>query len=183
MIGHAVNAFDNDVDALDQSVVPEWIKRRAGIEVVLSHHKASGLPNHGKVKLSLAKVAEAAKTQGISLDVYPYAASSTVLLLARLEKGLEDMDADAVGATKVLAAALDVDPASLEPAWSKAVELPKAGDTLPDTAVAMILVRAPRGAQAGLGAMRNEVTRAEYAAFASATKRPAARCRSTTPRC
>ena len=99
------------------------------------------------------------------------------LLLARLEKGLDDMDADAVGVTKLLAAALEVDPASLEPAWSKAVELPKAGDTLPDTAVAMILVRAPRGAQAGLGAMRSEVTRAEYAAFASATKRPAARCR------
>ncbi|WP_460452814.1 bifunctional serine/threonine-protein kinase/formylglycine-generating enzyme family protein [Arenimonas aestuarii] len=99
------------------------------------------------------------------------------LLLARLEKGLEAMDADNVGATKLLAAALDVPPASLEPAWSKAVELPKAGDTLPDSAVAMILVRPPRGAQAGLGAMRNEVTRAEYAAFASATKRPAARCR------
>ena len=99
------------------------------------------------------------------------------LLLARLEKGLEAMDADDVAATKLLAAALDVSPASLEPAWSKAVELPKAGDSLPDSAVAMILVRAPRGAQAGLGAMRNEVTRAEYAAFASATKRPAARCR------
>lgn len=99
------------------------------------------------------------------------------LLLARLEAGLEAMDADAVGTTKVLAAALDVAPASLEPAWSKAVELPKAGDGLPDSAVTMILVRAPRGSQPGLGAMRNEVTRAEYAAFASATKRPAARCR------
>lgn len=99
------------------------------------------------------------------------------LLLARLEAGLEAMDADAVGTTKVLAAALEVAPASLEPAWSKAVELPKAGDGLPDSAVTMILVRAPRGSQPGLGAMRNEVTRAEYAAFASATKRPAARCR------
>ena len=47
-------------------------------------------------------------------------------------------------AEQLLAAALDVPPASLEPAWSKAVELPKAGDTLPDSAVAMILVRAPR---------------------------------------
>lgn len=99
------------------------------------------------------------------------------LLLARLESGLEAMDADAVAATKVLAAALEVNPASLEPAWSKAVELPKAGDVLPDTAVAMILVRAPRANAAGLGAMRSEVTRAEYAAFASATRRPAARCR------
>lgn len=99
------------------------------------------------------------------------------LLLARLESGLEAMDAESVATTKVLAAALDVSPASLEPAWSKAVELPKAGDTLPDNAVAMVLVRAPRGSSAGLGAMRSEVTRAEYAAFASATRRPAARCR------
>ncbi len=100
------------------------------------------------------------------------------LLLARLEKGLQAQDADDVAATKVLAAALEVAPAQLEPAWSKAVELPKAGDTLPDSAVAMILVRTPRGNTPGLGAMRSEVTRAEYAAFASATQRPAARCRS-----
>jgi len=99
------------------------------------------------------------------------------LLLARLERGLEQLDADAVAATKVLAGALDVEPASLEPAWSKSVQLPKAGDALADTAAAMVLVRTPRAGAAGLGAMRSEVTRAEYAAFASATGRPAARCR------
>ncbi|MDY0022869.1 protein kinase domain-containing protein [Arenimonas caeni] len=99
------------------------------------------------------------------------------LLLARLEKGLEQLDAEAVAAAKLLAAALEIEPASLEPAWSKSVELPKAGDALPDTAAAMVLVRTPRAGAAGLGAMRSEVTRAEYAAFASATGRPAARCR------
>lgn len=99
------------------------------------------------------------------------------LLLARLEQGLAQMDAEAVATTKLLAAALEVEPASLEPAWSKSVELPKAGDALPDTAVAMVLVRTPRAGAPGLGAMRTEVTRAEYAAFTSATGRPAARCR------
>jgi N-acyl-D-amino-acid deacylase len=79
---HMRNEGTHLLESVDESAE---IGRRAGIEVVLSHHKASGLPNHGKVKQSLAKVAEAAKTQGISLDVYPYAASSTVLLLARLE--------------------------------------------------------------------------------------------------
>lgn len=99
------------------------------------------------------------------------------LLLARLEANLAELDADAVETTKALATALAVPPASLEPAWSKAIALPKAGDPLADTAVAMVLARTPRGSRAGLAAMRNEVTRAEYAAFASATGRPAARCR------
>ena len=69
------------LESVDESAE---VGRRAGIEVVLSHHKASGVANHGKVKQSLAKVAEAAKSQGISLDVYPYAASSTILLPSRL---------------------------------------------------------------------------------------------------
>lgn len=101
----------------------------------------------------------------------------TPLLMARLEKGLAGMDADAVASAKVLAAALDVPPGDLEPAWSKTIELPKPGDALDDTATAMVLVRVPRGSGAGLAAMRSEVTRSEYAAFASATGRPAARCR------
>lgn len=60
------------------------IGRRAGIGVVLSHHKASGVKNHGKVARTLARIDEAAKTQPVTLDVYPYAASSTVLLPQRI---------------------------------------------------------------------------------------------------
>lgn len=56
------------------------IGRRADVPLVISHHKASGRPNWGKSKESLARIAEARKTQRIDLDVYPYTASSTVLL-------------------------------------------------------------------------------------------------------
>src|SRR3546814_146507 len=70
---------------LEQSVEETLeIGRRADVPVVISHHKASGTPNHGKVAKTLLRIAEAAKQQRVSLDVYPYAASSTVLLPARL---------------------------------------------------------------------------------------------------
>ncbi len=61
------------------------IGRRADAPVLLSHHKASGVANHGKVKESLALIARARETQQVALDVYPYIASSTVLLPDRLK--------------------------------------------------------------------------------------------------
>lgn len=60
------------------------IGRRAGVAVVLSHHKASGAAHHGKTARSLPLVEAAAAEQQVSLDVYPYAMSSTVLLPDRL---------------------------------------------------------------------------------------------------
>ena len=98
-------------------------------------------------------------------------------LLKRLQDGLAALDGDAVDRTKALATALEVPPQSLEPSWSQTIRLPKAGDPLKDTGVAMVLATVPRGNRGGLAAMRSEVTRSEYAAFASGTGRPAARCR------
>ena len=57
---------------------------KAGIAVVLSHHKASGLPNHGKVVKTLARIEEAARQQlGLSdealvIGAAYYAAPSVV---------------------------------------------------------------------------------------------------------
>ncbi len=76
----------NEGPQLEESVEEALeIGRRAAIAVVLSHHKASGKASHGKVARTLPRIAEAAKTQPVSLDVYPYNASSTVLLPERLE--------------------------------------------------------------------------------------------------
>ena len=61
------------------------IGRWAGAPVVLSHHKASGVANHGRVQESLPLIREARKKQKVALDVYPYIASSTVLLVDRLK--------------------------------------------------------------------------------------------------
>lgn len=101
----------------------------------------------------------------------------TPVLLARLQDGLKKVDGVGVARTKALATSLEVPSQGLEPAWSQAIELPKAGDKLKDEGVAMTLVSLPRGERPGLAAMRAEVTRSEYAAFASANGRAAARCR------
>jgi N-acyl-D-amino-acid deacylase len=55
------------------------IGRSADIPVVISHHKASGTPNHGLVRDTLTLIDEARKTQRLGLDVYPYVAASTML--------------------------------------------------------------------------------------------------------
>lgn len=55
------------------------IGKAAGIPVVISHHKASGTPNHGLVRDTLKLIDEARRTQSLGLDVYPYVAASTML--------------------------------------------------------------------------------------------------------
>ncbi len=56
------------------------IGERAGVAVQLSHHKAVGRLNWGKVKTTLGMVdAAAARGMDIHSDVYPYTAGSTVL--------------------------------------------------------------------------------------------------------
>lgn len=54
--------------------------RRAGVPVVVSHHKCSGRHNFGRSRETLALFDRALADQDIGLDAYPYAASSTVLL-------------------------------------------------------------------------------------------------------
>jgi N-acyl-D-aspartate/D-glutamate deacylase len=56
------------------------IGREAGnVPVVLSHHKVAGKEHWGTTVDKLALFEEASKTQPLAIDVYPYAASSTVL--------------------------------------------------------------------------------------------------------
>jgi len=56
------------------------IGERANLPVVISHHKCSGRENWGLTRETLPLIAEARKRRAINLDVYPYTASSTVLL-------------------------------------------------------------------------------------------------------
>ena len=55
------------------------IGRELGVPVVVSHHKVVGARNHGRSQETLPLISERMKTQGISLDCYPYCASSTIL--------------------------------------------------------------------------------------------------------
>lgn len=56
------------------------IGRMAGVQVILSHHKAAGRTNFGKTAQSLPLIEKLRKSQRIGFDVYPYIASSTALL-------------------------------------------------------------------------------------------------------
>ena len=93
-------------------------------------------------------------------------------LVARLDSATQRHDGPAIDKTKALVQALAIDPALLEPAWSRAV--------LPVVAPVAV-VRGPGLAMVslrpGVAVMRNEVTRAEYAQFANSTQRPVTRCR------
>jgi N-acyl-D-amino-acid deacylase len=53
--------------------------KRAGLPLVLSHHKCAGPANWGRTRETLPLVDELARGQPIALDVYPYTAGSTVL--------------------------------------------------------------------------------------------------------
>ncbi len=75
----------NEGEFLEESIDEALtIGREARLPVVLSHHKAAGVANHGKTAATLPKIDAARRDQPIALDVYPYIASSTVLNVERL---------------------------------------------------------------------------------------------------
>jgi len=74
---HMRNEGDKVVESVEETLE---IGRRAGVPVVISHHKCCGRENYGLVKKTLAVIREARAHQTVNLDVYPYTASSTVLI-------------------------------------------------------------------------------------------------------
>lgn len=82
-VTHMRNEEDNVIQSLEETF---RIGRDAGVPVVVSHHKCVSQPNHGKSKITLAMIDEARKQQSVSLDAYPYAASSTILQPERVAK-------------------------------------------------------------------------------------------------
>jgi N-acyl-D-amino-acid deacylase len=78
---HLRNEGANLQEAMEEAFE---IGRAAGVKVVLSHHKSSGRPNFGKTVESLALIEKTRKEQPVTLDVYPYNASSTVLQYERV---------------------------------------------------------------------------------------------------
>jgi N-acyl-D-amino-acid deacylase len=71
---HMRNEGDRLLEAVEETL---QIGREAGVHAHISHHKAAGRPNWGKVRESLARVdAALAEGQRVTLDVYPYTAGS-----------------------------------------------------------------------------------------------------------
>jgi N-acyl-D-amino-acid deacylase len=76
---HMRNEGEHVVESVEETLE---IGRRARVPVVISHHKCCGRKNYGLVEKTLAIIREARAHQKVDLDVYPYIASSTVLIAA-----------------------------------------------------------------------------------------------------
>ncbi len=74
---HIRDEAEGVMDALEEVA---QIGREAGVQVVISHHKAAGLSNFGKTKETLPLIEAFQGQQRLTLDVYPYHASSTMIL-------------------------------------------------------------------------------------------------------
>jgi N-acyl-D-amino-acid deacylase len=80
---HMRDEGDHIIKAMDETFE---IGRRAGAEIIVSHHKCSGRGNFGRMVETLPKFTEAMKKQQIAFDVYPYIAGSTILRSDMLER-------------------------------------------------------------------------------------------------
>ncbi len=74
---HMRDEGDHVVEAVEETL---RTGRDAGVPVVISHHKCAGRSNYGRSGETLKLIDEARAGQAAGLDVYPYTASSTVLL-------------------------------------------------------------------------------------------------------
>lgn len=76
-----VTHMRDERDAVEEAVGETIdIGRQAGVPVVISHHKCIGKQNYGRSVRTLSMIDKALRHQDIAMDVYPYEASSTVLL-------------------------------------------------------------------------------------------------------
>ena len=80
---HMRDEGDHIVESLEESFDTA---AQTGVPLIVSHHKCSGRRNFGRSPETLAMFDRARARQPVALDVYPYAASSTVLLDDYIEK-------------------------------------------------------------------------------------------------
>ena len=74
---HMRDESDGVVDAVQETIETG---READVPVVISHHKCAGPRNYGRSTETLDLIKTAQQTHLVTLDVYPYTASSTSLL-------------------------------------------------------------------------------------------------------
>jgi len=75
---HMRSESDGLIDSVEETI---GIGRRAGVPVQISHHKAIGPDNWGKIRYTLRRMELARERDGVDVqcDQYPYVASSTSL--------------------------------------------------------------------------------------------------------
>ena len=80
--GIYVTHMRNEGVDIDKSLDETFeIGRRANLPIVVSHHKCAGKENHGRSAETLARFDSARGGQKVGLDVYPYTAGSTVIMV------------------------------------------------------------------------------------------------------
>lgn len=77
---HLRDEGDSVIEALEEAFE---IGRAVDAPVILSHHKVTNPRNHGRTSETLSLIDTRAREQPIGLDVYPYHASSTILVKER----------------------------------------------------------------------------------------------------
>jgi len=82
---HMRNENSAVIEAIEETLE---IGRRADVPVVISHHKVQGKANFGRTRETLALIEAARASQRVALDVYPYIASSTVLMEAPADQAM-----------------------------------------------------------------------------------------------
>jgi hypothetical protein len=98
-------------------------------------------------------------------------------LSTRIDQAAAEYDRDAAMRAAETAKSLGLDATTVAALGKRAQAVPQAGDTLRDDPAGMRLVRI---GDRMIAAARSEVSRADYARFASATGRPASLCRERT---
>ena len=73
---HMRNEHDGVMESLSETFATA---ARAGVPVVVSHHKCAGRANWGRSRETLPLIEATARHQPVGLDAYPYTAGSTVL--------------------------------------------------------------------------------------------------------
>jgi N-acyl-D-amino-acid deacylase len=78
--GYYASHMRGEADPVVESVKEALrIAREAEIPLQISHHKAAGRENWGKVRATHGLIAEAARTRDVTFDIYPYTAGSANL--------------------------------------------------------------------------------------------------------
>ncbi len=85
-VTHMRDEGDHVLEALEETFA---IGRDARLPVVVSHHKCAGPKNYGRSRETIAAIDAAAERQAVGLDVYPYTASSTVLLQEHVDEATD----------------------------------------------------------------------------------------------
>ncbi len=80
---HMRDEEDAILEAIDEIAT---IGCKAHIPSVISHHKVCGQRNYGRSRETLERIGKVRQNQRLDFDVYPYIASSTVLLKSFIER-------------------------------------------------------------------------------------------------